>query len=422
MAQEEMLYQSWLAAYHARRTLSGSSGRLQILYPGQLNRQAGPDFRGARFRWNGVVYQGDVEMHCDAADWYRHGHHFDPAYQNVLLHLVSGFKKGVHPVRHELAQREIPTFFLEDTLPGGMVSCPLPEIPENFYERLQYLSQLRFSQLIRYWQNELNRLSYENVLYQGLMKVSGYAHNQAPFRELAGRLPWELLQSLRSRFYYSPDDLLSLFLFQSGLPGLTRDIYIRGESVSKALGLPGNKISGWQFSGRPANHPLPRLTHLAAWLGAQDVQIWNVLSRLVRQRKEYSWLSREAYNCFRVQRVVCPGSRLQGNPDAPVFLWGGQRFREFMVNILLPVEAAAAGLSPGSGYEIYLSQAFAYFSRQTMYSSYSAVLNWLKNPALKRGRLPVQGIIYLYREYCQQQSCQVCPLSAHFPAGNQAEN
>ncbi len=422
MPQEELLYQTWLAAYRARRILSGPAGQLQILDPGRLNRQAGPDFRSARFLWNGVVYQGDVEMHREAADWYRHGHHFDPAYQNVLLHLITSPHTGRPWVRHELSQREIPSFVLTELAPAGILNCPLAEIPADLTVRLNHLALLRFRQLTRYWQNELQRLSVENALYQGLLKVCGYARNQAPFRELAIRLPWEEVQRMRTLFGSGFDDFLSLFLFQSGLSAPAGHDNGRGEYLSQLLGLPGNKISGWQNVGRPANYPLPRLAALAAWLSTQNSQIWNELGLLLRERKPFYWLNREMYRCFRLKSAapLHPGSGIK--PGAGQYLWGKQRFREFMVNVFVPLQAALALPQSGAGFEAYLEQAFIYFSRQKIYSSYNAVLYWLNQPGLDHEKLPVQGIIHLFKEYCQQQFCRVCPLAGSFSAEDESEN
>lgn len=59
-----------------------------LLRAGRAGRGPGPDVREAAFVRAGVPVCGDVEVHLLASDFERHGHLADPAYANVLLHLV----------------------------------------------------------------------------------------------------------------------------------------------------------------------------------------------------------------------------------------------------------------------------------------------------------------------------------------------
>ena len=61
---------------------------VQVIRPGTANKNAGPDFLDARVQVDGLMWHGHVEIHLKASDWYRHGHHEDPAYNNVVLHVV----------------------------------------------------------------------------------------------------------------------------------------------------------------------------------------------------------------------------------------------------------------------------------------------------------------------------------------------
>ena len=60
-----------------------------LLRAGRAGRGAGPDVREAAFRDpTGVPLTGDVEVHLRASDYVQHGHATDPAYDEVVLHLV----------------------------------------------------------------------------------------------------------------------------------------------------------------------------------------------------------------------------------------------------------------------------------------------------------------------------------------------
>ena len=60
-----------------------------LLRAGRAGRGPGPDVREAAFAGpDGVVLCGDVEVHLAATDFVHHGHLDDPAYADVVLHLV----------------------------------------------------------------------------------------------------------------------------------------------------------------------------------------------------------------------------------------------------------------------------------------------------------------------------------------------
>ncbi|MCX7879237.1 MAG: DUF2851 family protein [Ignavibacteria bacterium] len=71
------------------KVFSTTSGkRLQILSPGQLNRNEGPDFLDTALLLNGTILICDAEFHSKASDWDLHQHLQNPNYRNVGLHIV----------------------------------------------------------------------------------------------------------------------------------------------------------------------------------------------------------------------------------------------------------------------------------------------------------------------------------------------
>jgi hypothetical protein len=82
----QMIWAQQLFYGESMRTLDGRPVR--VLDPGRWNESAGPDFKQARLILGDGTFHGDVEIHIDAADWQRHGHHRDLDYNQVGLHVV----------------------------------------------------------------------------------------------------------------------------------------------------------------------------------------------------------------------------------------------------------------------------------------------------------------------------------------------
>ena len=86
---EDFVQYIWKTLNFDLRELRTTDGlELHIQRPGWLNRDQGPDFREARLQLAGLAWYGQVEIHLESDDWYRHGHHQDAQYDNTVLHVV----------------------------------------------------------------------------------------------------------------------------------------------------------------------------------------------------------------------------------------------------------------------------------------------------------------------------------------------
>ncbi len=87
--REELLHYIWQYGLFDKTGLATTSGEpVQILKPGLLNKDAGPDFGQAKIQIGTTTWAGNVEMHINASDWNAHKHQNDEAYNNVILHVV----------------------------------------------------------------------------------------------------------------------------------------------------------------------------------------------------------------------------------------------------------------------------------------------------------------------------------------------
>ena len=87
---EDLLHHVWKFRLFKRQKLQTTEGEvIEIIKPGFHNRNAGPDFENAKIKIGDTLWVGNVEIHLNSSDWYRHQHHRDMAYDNVILHVVS---------------------------------------------------------------------------------------------------------------------------------------------------------------------------------------------------------------------------------------------------------------------------------------------------------------------------------------------
>ena len=86
---EKLLQFLWQFQYFSQSELLTTAGEpLQVLHPGFINKNGGPDFLHARIRAGNTLLAGSVELHLKASGWKQHRHHLDPKYGNVVLHVV----------------------------------------------------------------------------------------------------------------------------------------------------------------------------------------------------------------------------------------------------------------------------------------------------------------------------------------------
>lgn len=86
---ERLLQFIWQFQYFNKSHLRLPGGEhFEIIHPGALNTNQGPDFLAASIRIGNATIVGPVELHIKTSGWYKHGHQFDHNYDKVILHVV----------------------------------------------------------------------------------------------------------------------------------------------------------------------------------------------------------------------------------------------------------------------------------------------------------------------------------------------
>lgn len=274
----QFIWASRLFDHHALRTTDGRD--VEVLKPGRIQHNSGPDLLDAQVRIDGQHWAGTVEVHLRSSDWNAHGHQFDPAYENVVLHVVYEHDTEVRtlqgtvlPTLELLPRVSSESIALHHGLMRGQGFVPCAS-------KLERVDKVRLSPwLERVLVERLERKTLEveklhhvlagdaaETLYHMLARAFGLKVNAEPFGMLAHTLPLRTVQKYR-------DDALrteALLFGQAGLLCLDFvDEYPRALQQEHALlaslhGLRSAPLAAWKFGRmRPVNFPTIRIAQLA---------------------------------------------------------------------------------------------------------------------------------------------------------------
>ena len=257
---------------------------LRVAYRGRLAGGPGPDFRDAVIAAGGQQWRGDVELHVAASAFRQHGHHRDPAYDNLVLHVV--FWDDRRGETRLACGRSVPTLALApwvarraDELHRWLARparwqepcrTALARLgPAAVAAVLEEAGDARFREKADAFAAAMAAAEEEEVLYRGLLEGLGYSRNRDPFRRLAEAVPWQTLrrllaaERLQGRVMAAEAALLGTAGFLTGEG--TSDPYL-GALQERWRAQPvghGSPFLPWELTGRPENHPARRLVGAA---------------------------------------------------------------------------------------------------------------------------------------------------------------
>ncbi|MCM1066736.1 MAG: DUF2851 family protein [Muribaculaceae bacterium] len=260
--------------------------RVDVLDPGLLNTNAGPDFFNAKVRIGGRMWVGNVEIHVRASDWHRHGHHTDSAYDSVVLHVVERDDAGVTRTNGEsIAQVVMPCAANFSEVYHAMVNNPVAELPcADYLPALprvyitDWLASLAFERLFAKAarvEELAGRFSgdWGQAIYVAFARALGFSINSDAFERLALATPLRQLMRHRDSLVTIEGALFGQAGFLDNLPDDGPDAdYIaslREEHafVSHKYGLARPVSPAWRMGRmRPQNFPYRRVATLAAMI------------------------------------------------------------------------------------------------------------------------------------------------------------
>ncbi|MDR1789760.1 MAG: DUF2851 family protein [Opitutaceae bacterium] len=206
---EALLQKIWMRReFNMAGAATRDGRRLAVLNTGRWNRLGGPDFRDARLMLGETEVSGDVEVHLHEKDWDAHGHASDPAYNNVVLHVVlfeprRAWTPGA-------GGRDIPVLVLLPLLHHGLEEyasedaietlaqqeTPGPEHDrfrglgnERVLSELHRHAERRWRHKVHFAKERIRRLGWDEACHFTALEILGYSRNRAPMLAVAAAHP-----------------------------------------------------------------------------------------------------------------------------------------------------------------------------------------------------------------------------------------
>lgn len=388
---------------------------VEIISAGEYNLHAGPDFIGARIKISSLTWIGNVELHVRGSDWEKHGHHLDPAYENVILHVVTEEAVQVYTS----SGRSIPVLLLD--IPEHMIlhhnhiysnqnwlACHpfILTLPERKFQawltRLQEERQAgKTGRIIHYLRNK--PCSMEETLHLAVASALGLPANKLPMEMTLSSIPFSLLMESRD----SVIDLEAMLYGQSGLlgPWINRNnypghLYQRFLQLQNSMLRPPLQSHLWKFLRlRPSSFPTLRLAQLASLIN-QRYPLFNTiidtgsrweLEQLLRVKAGEYW---DTHYLF--------GKR---SSESKKFI-GEQSVNHVILNAIIPF-LLSIGQRTSSNKCLQLA---SYLLSNLKAESNSLIRDWVSYGIKPQNAFESQALLQLYQEYCKKKRCLDCMI------------
>jgi Protein of unknown function (DUF2851) len=418
--KEEFLHYLWkYGLYDKERLFDNEKNKIIVLDPGEYNRDSGPDFFNARISVAGTVWAGNVEIHTKSSHFNNHGHQNDPAFNNVILHVVADNDKRVFNAKGEeilTVEVSFDSYYYEKYT--FLVNNPYIIACQDDIIKLDGI-------LVRHWLNSLiierfqtksesilkifseTGNDWEETFYRVLTRYFGFRVNTEPFEMLATALPFRVIRKHTDNIFqieallFGTAGLLETGLFKEALA----DEYYR--NLIKEYTILSAKYSLqplhgwlWKFSRlRPSNFPTIRLSQLAAMLSVAGGLFSKVLEAVdVAHIKELFEVSASGYwdDHFVFGKKSRNITKNAGSQAADIL----------MINAVIPLIFVYGQSRDCQD----ISERALTFLEKIAPEENIIISEWKASGIIAESAFYSQALIQLRNEYCKRRKCLDCRI------------
>ena len=393
--------------------------RVEVLDPGLLNTDAGPDFFNAKIRIGDREWAGNVEIHVKASDWKRHGHDRDAAYDSVILHVVytddCRISRPDGQLIPQLVLRCAADFnakyrSMVDTAADLPCSSLISELPAIYLS--DWLTSLALERLFDkadrvYSLVERHNMDWYEAIYIVLARGLGFSTNSDAFERLAMSIPLRYMLRHQGAYETVEGALFGMAGFLDGCDtgSATEDNYKHNllreyRFFTAKYGLEAPKSLGWKMARmRPQNFPHRRLALLASIIADGFSIGRNILA--VRDVDD----AKRLFNCYpthfwRSHYTFCPTSAAESAK------LGIGSIMSLIINVVVPVM-----YSYGTHHGIEeLKHRAVELLENIPPENNRIVRQFIEAGVNCPDAFSSQALIQLRRNYCEPRKCLYCRI------------
>ncbi|MEQ8924807.1 MAG: DUF2851 family protein [Fulvivirga sp.] len=424
--QEAFLHYVWKHQYFDKSALKTADDEtISILTTGFHNSDAGPDFRESRIKIGNIEWSGSVELHITSSSWYDHQHQMDPAYEDVILHVVWQHDKEIQRKDGTV----IPTLELKSRVDLNLVSrykslinssgvsipCEGSFAQIDAITKYSMLDKLLVERLKQKSEEVLKILNsthgdWEETAYCYLLLAFGLKVNKEAFESLARSLAFKLIK----KHNQDTKDIEALLFGMAGfLDEPMNDHYFNELKVkfkfftAKYDLKPHLIVASWKFLRlRPASFPTLRLGQLAAILANKQSIFQEFINNPDIKYLE-KWLRISPGRYWHKHYHFGKETKSKNGGI------GKSTFDLVAINTIAPLLVAY-----GQTVDDYKYTERAVTLLEELKSENNKLTRIYQELGLKpKSAADSQGMIHLYNNYCSERKCLSCSIGNSILAG-----
>jgi len=415
--KEEFLHYVWKNGFFKHEELKTTQNqRVKIISKGFHNHNAGPDFLNAKIVIDDILWVGNIEMHKSSSDWYAHGHEKDPAYDNVILHVVYDDNMPVYNSNNvEIATLVLSKYVYKGLLKNynkliktkAILRCQNDIGKIDRFTVIHYKYRLFFERLedkytiVKSLLNQTHN-DWNQVLYETLLKYFGGNVNKEAFEMLAKFLPYQVFIKHKDSIF----QLEALLFGVSGfLMGEKDDSYYSDLKKEYAFlkekynlkEMPDKVIKFHRL--RPLNFPTIRLAQFAQ-LCAKNNFLFEKLMNIKNKENTYELFDINAGDYWKTHYSFNKSTKSKNKKIGKDFI------DHILINVIIPLKFAYQ-----KHFDTYNEDEIINLIESIKPEKNRIVTTFNKINLIAKNALDTQAIIQLNQKYCSQNKCLSCEIA-----------
>lgn len=389
--------------------------KFRILSPGKQNLDSGPDFFEAKIKIDETVLVGNIEIHLKSSDWYKHGHHTNKDYNNVILHVVRHHDKEtlsengrkIPVLQPEISQAMVEKYH-DYQKNKSFIPCAKDIAKVNQFKISMWLGKVLFERLSEKTDLiqgllTLNKNDWEETFYQLIARGFGFNVNTLPFELLAKSLPQRILAKHHQNLF----QLEALLFGQAGFleKVLVPDEYYNRlkneyDYLRKKYQLKPVENHLWKFLRiRPSGFPTIRISQLADLVHKSSSLFSKIVeSESVEQIKSFLQVQASEYwnTHYQFEKLSEYKNKVLGKQSVDLLI----------INTIIPMIFVHGTFTGRAG----LKEKAIGFLDQLTAEDNRIVKNWVSTGVQVPSAFYSQALIYQKKVYCSKIRCLECGI------------